>query len=115
MNIPTKKTSNKTIFNVLVDGFFILLIILCFYLQIPMNSSQVVYIPKGGTSEIITYLKKNNFDLLNIDKQIIRFFGYPQSGWLNIGRTSCYSSFLLEYSLFFIPFCIMELKLSNLD
>lgn len=52
-----------------------------------MNSSQVVYIPKGGTSEIITYLKKNNFDLLNIDKQIIRFFGYPQSGWLNIGRT----------------------------
>ena len=60
---------------------------MCFYLQTPINSSRVVYIPKGGTGEIITYLQKNNFDLLNIDKQIIRFFGYPQSGWLDIGYT----------------------------
>lgn len=60
---------------------------MCFYLQTPINSSRVVYIPKGGTGEIITYLQKNDFDLLNIDKQIIRFFGYPQSGWLDIGYT----------------------------
>lgn len=87
MNIPSKKAKNKVIFSVLIDGFLIALIVLCFYLQTPINSSRVVYIPKGGTGEIIAYLQKNNFDLLNIDKQIIRFFGYPQSGWLDIGYT----------------------------
>lgn len=87
MNIPSKKAKNKVIFSVLIDGFLIALIVLCFYLQTPINSSRVVYIPKGGTSEIITYLQKNDFDLLSIDKQIIRFFGYPQSGWLDIGYT----------------------------
>ena len=60
---------------------------MCFYLQIPISSSRVVYIPKGGTSEIITYLKENNFDLNTGDKHLLRFFGYPQSGWLDIGET----------------------------
>lgn len=61
---------------------------MCFYLQIPISSSRVVYIPKGGTSEIITYLKENNFDLNTGDKHLLRFFGYPQSGWLDIGEIS---------------------------
>lgn len=53
-----------------------------------MTSSRVVYIPKGGTSEIITYLRENNFDLNKNDKHLLRFFGYPQSGWLDIGETT---------------------------
>ncbi len=52
-----------------------------------MSSSKVVYIPQGGTNEIITYLRKNNFDLMKIDAYILQFFGHIQSGWLDIGRT----------------------------
>ncbi|MCI5968752.1 endolytic transglycosylase MltG [Helicobacter sp.] len=51
-----------------------------------MQSSRVVYIPKGGTNAIVTYLQANNFDLTDGDKYLVRFFGYPQSGWLDIGR-----------------------------
>lgn len=52
-----------------------------------MYSSRVVYVPKGGTNAIITYLQGNNFDLTAGDKYLVRFFGYPQSGWLDIGET----------------------------
>ncbi|MCI5633196.1 endolytic transglycosylase MltG [Helicobacter sp.] len=88
MNTPINNVKNKIIFNVLLDGILVLCIIVCFYLQIPMTSSRVVYIPKGGTSEIITYLRENNFDLNKNDKHLLRFFGYPQSGWLDIGETT---------------------------
>lgn len=50
-----------------------------------MQSSRVVYVPKGGTNAIIAYLQANNFDLTIIDRYLVRFFGYPQSGWLDIG------------------------------
>nr|WP_236033135.1 endolytic transglycosylase MltG [Helicobacter turcicus] len=53
-----------------------------------MQSSRVVYVPKGGTNAIITYLQANNFDLTNGDKYLVRFFGYPQSGWLDIGQST---------------------------
>ena len=69
-----------------MDGIFIVLIILCFYLQTSMQSSRVVYIPKGGTNAIIAYLQANNFDLTAGDKYLVRFFGYPQSGWLDIAQ-----------------------------
>ncbi|WDL69252.1 endolytic transglycosylase MltG [Helicobacter winghamensis] len=67
-----------------MDGILIILIILCFYLQTSMQSSRVVYVPKGGTNAIIAYLQANNFDVTTGDKYLVRFFGYPQSGWLNI-------------------------------
>ncbi|WP_236096401.1 endolytic transglycosylase MltG [Helicobacter sp. MIT 11-5569] len=53
-----------------------------------MQSSRIVYVPKGGTNTIIAYLQANNFDLTAGDKYLVRFFGYPQSGWLDIGETT---------------------------
>ena len=88
MNAPIKNDKKKVILSNLVDGFFILLIVLCFYLQTPIHSSRIVYIPQGGTNEIIAYLKKNNFDVNKIDGYLLHFFGYLQSGWLDIGKTN---------------------------
>lgn len=58
-----------------------------FYLSIPMRSSSVIYMPQGSIAGIITYLSKNNFDINDLDKYILRIMGKPQSGWIDIGNT----------------------------
>lgn len=87
IKIPTKEARNRLILNIFVDGFFILIITLCFYLATPIQSSKVIYVPQGGMNEIIAYLRQNQFDINKLDGILIRFLGYPQSGWLNINRT----------------------------
>ncbi|MDA3966585.1 MULTISPECIES: endolytic transglycosylase MltG [Helicobacter] len=110
MSIDDKRVKNINIFSNLTDVFFILLIALCFYLQTPMSSSKVVYIPQGGINEIITYLKKNNFDLTYIDKYLLRIFGYPQSGWLDIKKTRLSKGDFL-YSLTSAKAALEDIKL----
>ncbi|MEA3523204.1 MAG: endolytic transglycosylase MltG [Campylobacterota bacterium] len=45
----------------------------------------MLYIPKGNITQIITHLKDKHFDLTFLDTYIIRFIGYPQQGWIDIG------------------------------
>lgn len=87
MNAPSMRAKKRLILSNLIDGFFIFIIVLCFYLQIPIQSSRIVYVPQGGTNEIIAYLDKNNFDVNGFDGYLLHFFGYLQSGWLDIGKT----------------------------
>jgi len=47
----------------------------------------VLYVPQGNISQIITHLKDKKIDLTFIDKYIIRFIGYPQQGWIDIGAS----------------------------
>ena len=84
MNNPTKKTINNQKLNILLDIFFIISLSLCFYLTTPIQTSKVVFIPKGGISGIIAHLNKNGFDMNKIDGILIKFFGHIQSGWLNM-------------------------------
>lgn len=85
---PTKKT-NKTIilslitFNI-IEMFLIAMIAVLFYLNMPLSSTKVLYIPKGSTDSIITYLSKNGYEMNIIDKVTTKFFGYPQSGWIDL-------------------------------
>lgn len=73
--------------------FFILHFLLLFTiswgvaLAQPTNTSKVVFIPKGSTTEIISYLSSRNFNVSNIDKYILAFLGQVQAGWVNIGET----------------------------
>ncbi|MCK9258096.1 MAG: endolytic transglycosylase MltG [Sulfurospirillaceae bacterium] len=54
-----------------------------------MNTTSVVFVPKGSISQIISYLHKRNFDFIPaIDRKILRIFGWPQSGWIDVGETS---------------------------
>jgi len=53
-------------------------------LNIPLSSTKVLYIPKGSTSYIITYLNKTGYEVNNLDKYIVKIFGYPQSGWIDL-------------------------------
>lgn len=54
----------------------------------PINSSKVVYIPKGSVSQIISYLQENNFAISKkVDKYLLYFIGQPQYGWIDVGTT----------------------------
>jgi UPF0755 protein len=47
----------------------------------------VIFIPKGSTSHIISYLDKKDFDLNVLDLIIVKLLGYPQSGWIDLKAT----------------------------
>jgi len=70
------------------DFILVSIITLLFYLNMPVVSKQVIYIPKGSTNYIITYLDKKGYDLNYIDKIIIRLIGYPQNGWIDLKQAS---------------------------
>ncbi|WP_069636464.1 endolytic transglycosylase MltG [Campylobacter pinnipediorum] len=69
------------------DTFFIFALSVFFYLSQPINTSRVVFVPKGGVSEIITYLASRNFKLSSIDKYVVVFLGHIQSGWIDMKTT----------------------------
>ena len=85
-DIIIKKTRTKrslVIFNI-VEFFLIGLIVVLFYLTMPLTSTKVLFIPKGSTISIISYLNKNGFEMNSIDTVIIKAMGYIQSGWIDI-------------------------------
>lgn len=64
--------------------FLVAGIAILFYLSQPLYSTKVIFIPKGSTSSIISYLDKSGYELNAIDGAVVRFFGYPQSGWIDL-------------------------------
>ena len=82
--MPNKKSS------VILYTFEILLIVLLsfiYYLNQPIKTPKVVYLPKGSINQIISYLQINNYEVCKLDSIILRFIGSPQSGWINLGST----------------------------
>ncbi len=68
----------------IIELFLVVIISILFYLNLTVESKQVVYIPKGSTSYIVTYLDEKGYDLNTVDKVILKFIGYPQSGWIDL-------------------------------
>lgn len=69
------------------DMILLIVMLIFFYLSIPMRSSNVIFMPQGSIKAIITHLSQNHFDINSLDKNIIRLMGMPQSGWIDIGDT----------------------------
>ncbi|QOY53618.1 endolytic transglycosylase MltG [Candidatus Sulfurimonas marisnigri] len=65
----------------------VLIIILSFmyYLNKPINSPKVIYIPQGSINKIITHLSDKNYNVSKLDSLLLRVIGSPQSGWIDIG------------------------------
>ena len=78
-----KRERNLIVFNI-VEIILIGLIVLLFYVTMPLTSTKVLFIPKGSTSNIISYLDKNGFEMNTLDTVIIKSMGYIQSGWIDI-------------------------------
>ncbi|QKJ23382.1 endolytic transglycosylase MltG [Poseidonibacter lekithochrous] len=85
--IVNKRKPNKSlvIFNI-IEFILITCIVVLFYITIPLTSTKVLFIPKGSTSNIISYLDKSGFELNIVDKVVLRSLGFIQSGWINIDK-----------------------------
>jgi len=90
-NNPRKRTKTEININLvvlnIVEFFLIICIVVIFYVTLPVYSTKVIYIPKGSTTSIISYLNKSGYELNAIDNSIIRFLGYPQQGWIDFKTT----------------------------
>jgi len=53
-----------------------------------IESKRVVFIPKGSTSNALSYLNENGYSLNFVDRVSLFFIGYPQSGWMDMGIKS---------------------------
>jgi UPF0755 protein len=52
----------------------------------PISTQRIIYVPKGGINSIITQLGAQNSNIsVGFDKLLLRLFGYPQSGWIDMG------------------------------
>ncbi|MEA3331010.1 MAG: endolytic transglycosylase MltG [Campylobacterota bacterium] len=58
-----------------------------YYLNKPIDTSKVLYIPQGSINKIIAQMNRNNYDVCKLDSLLLRVLGSPQSGWINIGST----------------------------
>ncbi len=82
-NIKIDKNKSLILFNI-IEFFLITSIVVLFYASQFIYSTKVIYIPKGSTSAIISYLNKSGYELNFIDSMIVRFLGYPQQGWIDL-------------------------------
>ena len=64
--------------------FLVVIIVLSFYFTQEVNTSRVIFIPKGSSNSIVTHLDKKNYEVNLLDKLILRFVGKPQSGWIDL-------------------------------
>ncbi|TKI69881.1 endolytic transglycosylase MltG [Sulfurimonas crateris] len=81
--------NDKTLISIKWIFEIVLIIMLSFmyYLNKPIKSPQVIYIPTGSINKIITHLNDKNFNVGKLDSLILRVIGSPQSGWINVGAT----------------------------
>jgi len=68
----------------IIEVFLVASIAVLFYLTQPLYSTKVIFIPKGSTASIISYLGKSGYEMNALDSIIVRTFGYPQSGWIDL-------------------------------
>jgi len=59
-----------------------------YYLNKPIKSPRVLYIPSGSINKIISQLKRQNNQISKLDSLLLRLFGSPQSGWIDMKETS---------------------------
>jgi len=70
-----------------MEFILVVIVLVLFYLNLLVTSKQVIYIPKGSTSYIVSYLDKKGYDLNIVDKICLKLIGYPQSGWIDLKST----------------------------
>ncbi len=54
------------------------------YLKTNVQNEKILFIPKGSTHYIYEYLNKKNYGLNLLDYYLIKSYGYPQAGWINL-------------------------------
>ena len=82
------KVKKLTITKYVVEMALIIVLSFMYYLNKPIETSKVIYIPKGSINKIISQLKTQNNQISKLDALILRLIGSPQSGWINLHDNS---------------------------
>lgn len=97
--VMTKRISKINKILVAIEMMLLLIFIIIYYLALPIKVKKLVHIPHGSVSKIITHLRQNESISVGIvDKYLFRFFGQPQSGWIDL-KTKVLSKGDLLYRL----------------
>ena len=56
-----------------------------YYLNMPIESKKIIYIPQGSINQIIAHLEDKKLNVTKLDSYLLRLIGSPQSGWIDIG------------------------------
>jgi len=78
------KTKILNILKYITEIVLIIFLSFIYYLNKPIESPKVLYIPKGTINQIISHLEKKNLDVCKLDSLLLRLIGSPQSGWINM-------------------------------
>ena len=78
------KEKKLTIARYVFEIMLIIILSLMYYLNKPIQTQKVLYIPKGSINRIITQLQHNNYDVSKLDAYILRLIGSPQNGWIDL-------------------------------
>ena len=78
------KESRLIIVKYIFDIVLITILSFMYYLNEPIQSPKVIYIPKGSINQIIAQLHSDNYNVGKLDSLILRLVGSPQSGWINL-------------------------------
>jgi UPF0755 protein len=76
-----------TILKYIADIVLIIILSFIYYLNKPIESPKVLYVPQGSINQIIAQLHAKKIDLGKLDSIVLRFIGSPQSGWINMQTT----------------------------
>ncbi|WP_158654377.1 endolytic transglycosylase MltG [Helicobacter pametensis] len=91
--------------------FFFGCVVILFYLNLNIKTpKEVIMLPKGTINQIVTYIAAQSIDANRLDSFILRFFGSPQSGWIDLGSLAL-SKGDLFYKLTKSKAALKEIKL----
>ena len=82
---------NKKKLTIIEWSFEIALLILIsfmYYLNMIIITPKAVLIPSGSMGKIITQLSEQNYGVTRLDTLLLRFFGRPQKGLIELNTTS---------------------------
>lgn len=76
-----------------ISAFLFLLFFCCicifYYLGYRIDvSKEVLRLPSGTIKQIVAYLHSQKIDVNRFDSLLLRFFGSPQKGWIDLGQTA---------------------------
>jgi len=81
------KEKKLTIARYIFEIALIIILSLIYYLNKPIYTQKILYIPKGSINQIITQLQHNKYDVCKLDSFILRMIGSPQNGWIDLKTT----------------------------
>ncbi len=96
--------------SLIAEAVLLIIMLISVYLTNGIKTQRVVYIPAGGSFEIISYLDKGGYSVTFVDSFLLKIMGKPQKGWIDLRATSLSKGDFL-YRLTTAKAALVEIKL----